>query len=167
MSEWQDHDPDLDEQQGSDPLASPKRRAGRPKGSRNRPKDSILTAERLKQLYDRFSPYLTDGQKGYIQGVIDGTVEVDCVREMELLVRQMSLLFQEAATFYFQQGRVSQDLGKFADSLRMAIKDLGDLREDADEKSARKQEEDGLVQFTERGSAMARIEALIGGGPAE
>lgn len=145
-----------------EPRGKLKRGPGRPKGSRNRPKDSILTSEKLQQLYNRFSPYLTDDQKDYIQGVIAGEQKVDTNYEMQLLVRQMSLLFQEAATWWFSQGKISQDLGKFADSLRMAIKDLHDMQVEADEKALKQQEHDGLVQLTGERPAMARIEALLG-----
>lgn len=144
------------------PRGKIKRGPGRPKGSKNRPKDSILTSEKLQQLYNRFSPYLTDDQKDYIQGVIAGEQQVDTNYEMQLLVRQMSLLFQEAATWWFSQGKISQDLGKFADSLRMAIKDLHDMQAQAEARALKQQESDGLVQLTGERPAMARIEAILG-----
>lgn len=140
-----------------------KRGPGRPKGSKNRPRETVKTSEKLQELFNRFEPYLTTEQKKYVKGVIAGEQDLDCFYEMELLVRQMSLLFQESATWFFGQGKVSQDLAKFADGLRMAIKDLHDMQTKREDAQAKKSSDDGLVLTTSERPEMARLTEILAG----
>jgi hypothetical protein len=155
-----DYDP-MNTEVGGDEL--PKRGRGRPPGTKNKPREAVKTEAELKRLFERFKPFLSDDHKEYVHGIIEGKNNVDTVREMELLVRLMSLLFQASADWFFQEGKINGDLAKFADSLRMGIKDLNDLREKEEERAAKQDEADGLVPITQRGTAMARVEALISG----
>ena len=139
----------------------PKRR-GRPRGSKNKPKESLVTKDRLEALYNRVQPYLNPEQKKYVQGVLEGTSQVDPLYEMQLLVRQMSLMFGEAAIAYWEQKRVDQNIAKFADSLRMGIKDLHEIEKEASEAAKKQQDTDDMVRVTERGSALERIKAIMG-----
>ena len=134
---------------------------------KNRPKDSIITLEKLESLYNRVSPYLTDDQKEYIKGILDGRQDVDTMYEMKLLVRQMSIIFSEGAIWYLTEKRVDEKLAKFADSLRAAIKDLHDMSLKDEERRAKTQETNDLVRITERRGAMERVEALLSEHPSE
>lgn len=156
---FDDNDLGLDDEQEDKP--QPKRR-GRPKGSKNRPKEMVVTATKLQRLYDRFSPYMSDEQREYVQNVIDGKSPVDCLREMELIVRTMGLLFQEAATIEFMEGKVSMNLAKFADTLRASVKDLNDMRLQVEEQAQKRDAADDLVRLAQSRSSMERLEALMG-----
>ena len=137
----------------------PKKR-GRPRGSKNVPKEALVTKDRLEALYNRVQPYLTREQRKYIESVIDGSAQVDPQYEMQLLVRQMSIMFSEAAISYWEEKRVDQNIAKFSDSLRMAIKDLHDIERVEAERAKKQEEKDGLVPITERGSTLERLKAL-------
>lgn len=164
-SAWDDHDDEVSDLGGEDPPffePKPKRRGpGRPKGSKNRPRESLLTVEKLEALYNRVKPYLPDDQKTYIEGVISGENDVDALKEMKLLVRQMSILFSEASVWHFDNKRVTQDFANFANTLRAAIKDLNDMVEKEAARAKQQQETDDLVRITERGSALERLETLL------
>lgn len=139
----------------------PKKR-GRPRGSKNRPKESLVTKDRLEALYNRVQPYLTREQRKYIEGVLSGTTSVDPKYEMQLLTRQMSILFSEAMIAYTEEKRVDQNIAKFGDSLRMAIKDLYEIEKVEREQAAKDTEKDGLVPITQRGTSLERLKAVSG-----
>lgn len=145
-----------------DPAEKLPKKRGRPRGSKNVPKEALVTKDRLEALYNRVQPYLTREQRKYIEGVINGSKQVDPQYELQLLIRQMSIMFSEAAVAYWEEKRVDQNIAKFADSLRMAIKDLHDIDRIERERAQKQEAVDGLVPITERGSAMERIEALMG-----
>lgn len=144
------------------PEAEPeKRKRGRPKGSKNRPPETILTRDRLEKLYDKVNPYLTPEQKKYTREILDGKREVDVQYEMQLLVRQLSIIFSEAAIWFWNEKKVNRDLAMFADSLRQALKDLNEINRQVEDKQE-KTKEDDLVRVTERGSTLERLKALPG-----
>lgn len=139
-----------------------RRGPGRPPGAKNRSKDSLLTAKQLEQLYNRVKPYLTDDQRQYVKKVMQGTVDVDPRYELQLLVRQLSILFSEASIWYWNEKRISADLAKFADTLRMAIKELSEIERQRSLDAERKATADDLVPITGRGAALERFEDLFG-----
>lgn len=144
------------------PEAQPeKRKRGRPKGSRNKPPETILTRDRLESLYNKVNPYLTPEQKRYTREILDGKREVDVHYEMQLLIRQLSIIFSEACIYFWNEKKVNRDLAMFADSLRQALKDLNEMNRQA-AKEAEQNKEDDLVRITERGSALERLKALPG-----
>lgn len=145
-----------------DKTVSPRRGRGRPPGAKNKTKESLLTAKQLEQLYNRVKPYLTEEQRTYVKKVMSGTADVDPQRELQLLVRQLSILFSEAAIWYWNEKRISADLAKFADTLRMAIKELNDIERQRSIDAQRKATEDDLVPITGRGAALERFEDLFG-----
>lgn len=139
-----------------------RRRPGRPLGAKNKTKESLLTAKQLEQLYNRVKPYLTDEQRSYVKKVMLGQTDVDVRHEMQLLVRQLSILFSEASIVYFNEKRIDEKLAKFADTLRMAIKELNDLERQRSLDAQKKATEDDLVPVTGRGAALERFENLFG-----
>lgn len=146
---------------------TPKRR-GRPKGSRNKPPETLLTLEKLESLYNRVKPYLPDDQRRYIEGVLSGEQDVNPLAEMKLLVRQMSILFSEASVWHFDNKRVTKEFADFANTLRAAIKDLNDLLIKDQEAQAKESDKtDDMVRVTERGAALERLEALLREYPSE
>jgi hypothetical protein len=142
--------------------ASAKRGRGRPPGAKNRTKESLTTAKQLETLYNRVKPYLTGEQQEYVKKVMKGDIDVDVRYEMQLLVRQLSILFSEAAIWYWNEQRISGDLAKFADTLRMAIKELNDIERQRATDEQRKATDDDLVPITGRGAALERFESLFG-----
>lgn len=138
------------------------RRPGRPPGAKNKTKESLLTAKQLEQLYNRVKPYLTEEQRSYVKKVMQGQTDVDVRHEMQLLVRQLSILFSEASIVYFNEKRIDEKLAKFADTLRMAIKELNDLERQRNADAIKKATEDDLVPITGRGAALERFEDLFG-----
>jgi hypothetical protein len=167
-SNWDEHDDDLvslsvdaDAEPDEEPVKKRRGGPGRPKGSKNRSKESLLTVDKLEALYNRVKPFLPDDQRDYIEGVVSGDKDVDPLTEMKLLVRQMSILFSEAAVWHFDNKRVSQDFGNFANSLRMAVKDLYEMDKAEQAKADEQQGNDDLVRITERGTTLERLEALL------
>lgn len=144
-----------------------KRKRGRPPGARNKTQESLTTAKQLETLYNRVKPYLTGEQQDYVKKVMRGDIDVDVRYEMQLLVRQLSILFSEAAIFYWNEQRISGDLAKFADTLRMAIKELNDIERQRATDEQRKATDDDLVPITGRGAALERFETLFGEADAE
>lgn len=147
----------MDNEQSDSP-----RRRGRPPGAKNKTKESLTTAKQLETLYNRVKPYLTGEQQDYVKRVMKGEIDVDVRYEMQLLVRQLSILFSEAAIWYWNEKRVSGDLAKFADTLRMAIKELNDIERQKSADEQRKATDDDLVPITGRGAALERFESLFG-----
>lgn len=150
----------LDEDENPDEKLPKK--VGRPRGSKNRPKEALVTKDRLEALYNRVQPYLTKEQRKYIEGVIDGSTQVDPQYELQLLIRQMSIMFSEAATAYWAEKRVDQNIAKFADSLRMAIKDLHDIDRIERERAQKQEAKDGLVPIADGGSPLERLKTISG-----
>lgn len=139
-----------------------KRGRGRPPGAKNKSKEFVTTTKQLESLYNRVKPYLTDEQQLYVKKVMRGDIDVDVRYEMQLLVRQLSILFSEAAIWYWNEQRISGDLAKFADTLRMAIKELNDIERQRATDEQRKATDDDLVPITGRGAALERFESLFG-----
>lgn len=139
-----------------------RRGPGRPPGSKNKVKESLLTAKQLEQLYNRVKPYLNEEQQHYVKKVMQGKTEVDPRYELQLLVRQLSILFSEASIWYWNEKRISGDLAKFADTLRMAIRELNDIERQQKTDAERKANADDLVPITGRGAALERFESLFG-----
>lgn len=138
------------------------RKRGRPPGARNKSKEMLTTQKQLESLYNRVKPYLTEEHQDYVKKIMKGSAKVDVRLEMQLLVRQLSILFSEASIWYFEEKRVSSDLAKFADTLRMAIKELNDIERQKSADDQRKNTEDDLVPITGRGAALERFESLFG-----
>lgn len=97
------------------------------------PKPSQISRQKLEQLYSKVSEYLSPEQRRYTKKVINGTIGVDTMYEMEILVRQLSLLFTTVSLKMFEEERVTRDFAAFTDSYRQAIKDLNDFVKEAKE----------------------------------
>lgn len=152
-----------EELHGGTEQEKPKPRPRRRSGNRNRPKDnmSLLSKDKLEKLYNRVEPYLPLDYRKYIRGVVNGTQDVDPMREMELLVRQCSIIFSEASAYYWTEKKVTRDLAAFVDSLRGSIKDLHEMRRKEEELRA---SEGDMVDLRaeERRKMEAQINELLG-----
>jgi len=156
-------DDNISEQEPVQPNNKPAKRGGRPAGSKNRDRASmsLLTTDKLEKLYNRVTPYLPLDERKYIRGVINGTQGVDPKRELELLIRQCSIIFSEASVYYWNEGKVSRDLAAFADSLRGAIKDLYDIQ--LKEKEINEKDDDiATIKAAERKKMEAQVNELLG-----
>jgi hypothetical protein len=160
-----DHEDDAteDAQPTQQPTKEPAKRSGRPAGAKNRDRASmsLLTTDKLEKLYNRVTPYLPLDERKYIRGVINGTQGVDPKREMELLVRQCSIIFSEASVYYWNEGKVSRDLAAFADTLRGAIKDLYDIQ--LKEQEINEKDDDiASIKAADRRKMEAQVNELLG-----
>ena len=141
-----------------------RRRPGRPKGSRNKSeyeRGHLLTKDKLEELYNRTYDFMSNEQRRYIKGVINGTKDVDPVREMELLLRQCSILFSEALIWHLDNKKVSRDLAQFADTIRAASKDLFDIRRKQRELDEA-QGDDTTIRIQDRQRATKMLDELLG-----
>jgi hypothetical protein len=141
--------------------AAPKRGRGRPKGSTTKVPESSLTLDKMRQLYARVKPFLSEEQKRYTEGVIEGSVDVDPMLEMRMLVRQMSLIFSEAAVWHLMEGKVSRDFASFANNFRMAITDLAALDEKERIRTEKSKTSNDMVRLTEQGAEMGRYDEVL------
>ena len=138
----------------------PKRRAGRPKGVKNKPVSTAMTQQQLEKLYRRFEHMLDDDHKKYLNGVIKGKVNIDAVHESELLLRYLSILVTEALGWALESKSISRDLSTLVGEYRMGIKDLEDMRRRREEQKVKLGTEERLVDPTSE-LARSRLDDLV------
>lgn len=171
-------DPDDDDEQGFPnipqemiPLDEPEKPKTKPKNkrpvnisheTRRDPSPSMLSRQKLESLYRRVSPLMSQEQKKYTEKVIKGQISVDPHYEMELLVRQFSILLQEVFPVFIDEKRVSRDFAATTDSFRQALKDLNDFNrlkaEDEQKDSAA-----DVINVSDQQKARDRMRAILGG----
>jgi hypothetical protein len=149
MERWDD---EIDE-------APAPRRTGRPKGVRNKTPEQRMLQNKLEDLYKRVEHMLDPETKTYLKAVIAGKVQIDPVKEAELLLRFMSLYTTAALTWALDRQEINQDLGKVIGEYRMGIKDLEDMKRKREELRLKMGENERLVDTT-RKPAMARLEDI-------
>lgn len=158
MNSWDKLPEDLEPESLDEPV---KRGRGRPKGSTTKVPESLLTLDKLRTLYTRVKPILAEDQRRYVEGVIDGSIDVDPMLEMRILVRQMSVIFSEAAMWHLAEGKVSRDFASFANNLRMAITDLATLDEKERVRLDKAKSNNDMVRLTEQGSTMGGYDEVL------
>ncbi len=142
------------------PLEKPAKKKEKPlnisKQSSRDANPSLVSRQKLEQFYNRISPYISPEQRKYTKQVIRGEINVDTKYEMEILIRQFSLLISEVMPVFMEEKRVSRDLAATADSLRQMLKDLRDFEKDDAE--AAKQETN--IQSLEVADQQRRVQRL-------
>lgn len=109
------------------------------------PVSSSITRQKLEKLYSRVSEHLSPEQRRYTKKVIEGKIGVDTMYEMEILVRQLSLIFSVVSMKAFEEERVTRDFAAFTDSFRQSIKDLNDFVREAKEEANQEQNVSALT----------------------
>lgn len=115
----------------------PPRRGGRPLGSKNKPKDEVMTQEKLNKLYNRVEHMLDEDHRKYLKQVITGKTHIDPVREGELLLRLLSIVVTESLGWALSKQAISRDLAALVGEYRMGIKDLEDMRRRREEQKVK------------------------------
>ncbi len=159
MNSWEKIPEDTEAESLDD---SPKRGRGRPKGSTTRVPESLLTLDKLRTLYTRVKPILPEDERKYVEGVLDGSIEVDPVLEMRILVRQMSVVFSEATVYYLAKGGVGRDYAAFGNNLRMAITDLYSIDQKERDRAKEAEKFNDMVRLTEQGAALDKFQSILG-----
>lgn len=136
------------------------RRPGRPRGSKNRSPESIVTEEKLQSMFKRMMPHLTPDQRSYLEGMLNGEIETDAEKAMDLAIKQMLFVFSEAADAHWQAGRVSKELADTFNAVRMALKDLEDIRKVRADKAEKAQAMDN-VSLEDREKEKQRLEQML------
>jgi hypothetical protein len=135
------------------------RRPGRPKGSRNRSPDEALTQKKLEQLYKRVEPMLDDEHKKYLHAILEGKTSIDAVREMQLLLRYLSILTTEAIGWALRDLKMNRDLAMLVGEYRQGIKDYEDMQRKREDAKHKRGDDERVVDPT-RESAVARLAKL-------
>lgn len=124
------------------------------------PMPSQISRQKLERLYNRISEHLSPEQRRYTKKVINGTIGVDTMYEMEILVRQLSLIFTAVSLKAFEEERVTRDFAAFTDSYRQAIKDLNEFVKDAREAENEDQNVSAL-SVADRQREVAKLDRLL------
>jgi len=139
-------------------IVPPRKGPGRPKGGRTTSSGAKVTEGHLKELYYRVANHLTPEHRDYMNAVIKGKVEVDPVREMQLLVRYLAILAFAAAEWALEDRKVTQDLAKLLGEHRQALKDLEDMQRRRRDEAFKKQDDDILIDATQKSTLESFIE---------
>lgn len=139
----------------------PKRRVGRPRGSKNRDALSLETQSRVEQVYKRMMPYMTREQKAYAEDVQNGRAGVDALKEMELLIRQATFVFSEAADEHWKSKKITRELSEMINAIRMSLKDFEDIKR-AREEAAQQEAQVDDIDLSEREAERKRLEKILG-----
>lgn len=137
------------------PMDRPKKRRGpgRPPGSKNRRPETLLTEDKVAAMVARARPYLSIEQQTYYDQVMRGEIEVDPIREMELLVVELRLMRSEAMAYMIDpdlgKGKVTQDMAKFLSEVRQTNKDLFEMKRKAEADKTAQAESDDAIDLTE------------------
>ncbi len=138
----------------------PKRRVGRPRGSKNRDAVSLETQSRVEQVYKRMLPYMTREQKAYAEDVQQGRAGVDALKELELVIRQATFVFSESADEHWKSKRISRELSEMINAIRMSLKDFEDIKR-AREEAAQSEAQVDDINLAEREAERKRIEKIL------
>jgi len=111
-----------------------KRGPGRPRGSKNRSAESFETEDRVSQLFKRMQPFMTREQKAYADDIQSGRKGVDALFELELIIRQATFVFSEAADGHWRSKTISRELTEMINALRMSLKDFEDIKRAREDK---------------------------------
>ena len=143
--------------------APPKKRGpGRPKGVRNRPKETVNYEKIQRTLYNGVKGYLTIDQRKYIDDTLDGNADVDPKKELDILVRMSSLAVSRMLSDTTESGSISQPNAVLINTFRQALIDLAKVnKQNEEDQQKRQHDNDDMVSITERGTAMERLEGAL------
>lgn len=116
----------------------PRRGPGRPRGSKTRSEESKTTERKLTQTYARLRPLLTSEQQDYFDESFAGKRSIDAEMELELVIKQATLVFSAMADQAWETGKAAREFPDMMNALRMSIKDLEDIRKARAEEFAKK-----------------------------
>lgn len=141
--------------------SQPKRKVGRPRGSKNRDAVSLETEQRVTQLFKRMQPFMTRKQKAYADDIMNGRADVDPLEELQLIIRQATFVFSEAADEHWRSRRISKELSEMINAIRMSLKDYEEIKRAREEKVEQQQKVESL-DLEDRAAEERKLEELLG-----
>lgn len=141
--------------------SKPKPRRGRPRGSKNRDAVSIETEKRVEQLFKRMQPFMTREQKAYADDIQNGRADVDPLKELELIIRQATFVFSEAADEHWRARRISKELSEMINAIRMSLKDFEEIKRLREEKAEQQNTVEAL-DLEDKELERQKLEKLLG-----
>lgn len=147
-------------QENTGGLKIPQRgRAGRPKGSLNKPKEGeIAVVDRVKAIYKVIQHMLTPEQRNYYDLAFSGKVPYDPMKHAEFLAILYGVYANDVLLEAIENKVVSQDIAQTLREYRMALKELDDMKNTRKKEQERQDEQ--LADPT-RESSQSRIDEII------
>ena len=142
-------------------LVIPKRKPGRPHGTKNRPKgEAGSLLDQVERVYKVIEHMLTDEQKTYYARAFKGKEPFDPMRHAEFFALLYSVYADGVLLEAIDAKLVSQDVALTLREYRMALKELDDMKRARAKEEAKEDEKGRLVDPT-RKSALDRVEAIL------
>lgn len=89
---------------------------------------SPLSEANLSSLYDRIRHLLTDKHRQYLDKIKNGEGEIDPIVELEMNLRLVSVLAQNAVEWSLRDGRVPKDVSTLLAEVRQSASAIEDIR---------------------------------------
>jgi hypothetical protein len=119
----------------------PKKRPGRPKGSRNKSPEVQQFIKQFEHIYERVEHLMNDEQRDYYQKAFAGQAPFDPIKDAELFMRLYGIYSVGVVGKAIEEGKASESIAQTAAQYRMGLKDLFDMqskREEAKDKDGNK-----------------------------
>lgn len=91
-----------------------------------------LSEANLNSLYDRIRHLLTDKHRKYLDNIKNGEGEIDPIIELEMNLRLVSVLAQNAVDWALRDGRVPKDVSTLLSEVRQSASAIEDIRRKRD-----------------------------------
>ena len=91
-----------------------------------------LSEANLNSLYDRIRHLLTDKHRKYLDNIKNGEGEIDPMIELEMNLRLVSVLAQNAVDWSLRDGKVPRDVSTLLSEVRQSASAIEDIRRKRD-----------------------------------
>ncbi len=138
-----------------------KRKAGRPAGTLNRPKQGeVALVDRVKEVYEVIQHLLTPEQREFYQRAFTGKESFDPMKHAEFFAILYGVYANDILLEAIENKVVSQDIAQTLREYRMSLKELDDMKRARAKEQAVKDDQGKLVDPT-RESSQSRIDEII------
>lgn len=118
-----------------------------------------LSEANLNSLYDRIRHLLTDKHRKYLDNIKNGEGEIDPMIELEMNLRLVSVLAQNAVDWSLRDGKVPRDVSTLLSEVRQSASAIEEIRRKRD--GVVKEEEAEEAVFNPlKDTAYGRIKSL-------